>query len=135
VLQRIDLIIDIPSGFSFSSRLPLWPYYLMFALLILNTNLAENTRPVKMRAGSRLVMLALALAIYFLVLLASVNWTAVGSLVLVGVQGRYFTPLIPLLALAFSGIIRPTGEVGRTSLYLFCCLNGMEVFFAFMSII
>jgi hypothetical protein len=154
--EHIGLIIDTNSGFTFSSRLPTWTSYLVFVLLVLNTgsngnegsagrssnagndsnagSRADKALPT-MRASTRLITLALASAIYVLVLLASVSWTTVGATLLMGIQGRYFIPLLPLLALAISGLIRPNKDLSYTSLYLFCCLNGMEVFFTFLSVI
>jgi uncharacterized membrane protein len=139
LLQRLGLLIDIPSGFTFSSRLPLWASYLMFVLLLLNSSgpsdAAKDGPPFRMRRSTRLVLLALALVVYSLVLLAAVSWTPVGSPILAGVQGRYFIPLLPLLALAASGFIRPGKDIGRASLYLFCCLGGLEAFFTFVSVV
>jgi uncharacterized membrane protein len=84
---------------------------------------------------TRLIMLALALAVYLLVLLASINWTPVGAPLLFGAQGRYFIPIIPLLALALSDFIRPARSIARESLYLFCCLGALEVFLTFVSVL
>ncbi|MDR2109556.1 MAG: DUF2142 domain-containing protein [Coriobacteriales bacterium] len=140
IFQYINLIIDTPSGFTFSSRLPTWTHYLIFALLILSSSFNGKTRDAdqpalfKMRKSARLIMLGLSVVVYLLVLLASINWTNVGAPLLTGVQGRYFIPLLPLLVIAVSGFIQPTRDLGRVSLYLFSCLSGLDLFFTFISV-
>jgi hypothetical protein len=131
-LMHLDLFVDLPSGFSFASRLPMWAHYLVFALLMLNASPAAGEEPLRMRRSARVLMLAIALTVYVLVLLASVSWTPVGSPLLAGAQGRYLVPTLPLLALSLYGLVRPAKALWRPSLYLFCCLGALDVFLAFV---
>jgi uncharacterized membrane protein len=133
VLNDVGLIIDIPSGFTFSSRLHLWIYYLIFGLLLLNSSAPAGETPLKMPRSTRLILLACVAVVYLLVLFAAVSWTPVGSAQIVGVQGRYFIPLIPLLVLASCNIVRPGRDWSRASLYLLCCLSGLDVLMAFVA--
>jgi hypothetical protein len=156
-IQHLGLLVDTSTGFTFSRQLPLWASYLMFFFLILNSDLPANNTPKSARADTvdgdrepsaanidrgpfsidrrvRLVLLAIALVIYVLVLLASVSWTPVEYAALAGVQGRYFIPLLPLLALTASGFTRPGPNSARVSIYLFCCLSGLETFLSFVAV-
>jgi uncharacterized membrane protein len=168
LILRLPRLIDISSGFAFSSQLPMWTFCLLFVLLVFNSSPAKGAgaaggakgaggvedaggaggaggvedaggakgeRLFKLPGHTRLIMLALVLAVYLLVLLASVSWTPVGASVLAGIQGRYFIPTIPLLALALSDFIRPARSIARESLYLVCCLGALEVFLTFTSVV
>ena len=54
-----------------------------------------------------------------------IAWTPVSSRVILGVQGRYFLPFLPVLLLALKNqTVVLTKDENRSILYLMCCLNG-----------
>ena len=54
-----------------------------------------------------------------------IAWTPVSSRVILGVQGRYFLPFLPVLLLALKNhTVVLTKDKNRSILYLMCCLNG-----------
>ena len=93
---------------------------LIFLLLFLASFQSQEDTliPGKLERG---FMLLVATGVFLLTALASFRWTPVTSDVIEGLQGRYLTPVLPLLFLAFhnSKILRIQGNAG---LFIdFCC--------------
>ena len=61
-----------------------------------------------------------------------IAWTPLSSKVIVGVQGRYFLPFLPVLLMALkNGTVVLTKDINRSILYLMCCMNGFELLHLF----
>lgn len=73
---------------------------IVFALLILESFYADAGL-YDLRKGERIFMLLVAAGVFLLTALASLRWTPIDSNVIEGLQGRYLTPILPLLCLAW----------------------------------
>jgi uncharacterized membrane protein len=85
-----------------------WPVpaltYLLFPLAVLASLFLDRTAPLPDKK-TRLVLLILFAVGYLLTITSLyIAFTPVKSLVVAGVQGRYFTPVMPLLLLALFGL-------------------------------
>ena len=81
--------------------LPTW-LWIAFPGALIASALADRPDPPELDAWRRSALVALfALGAVGILLLAHLGWNAVGAHRIQGVQGRYFTPLAPLLLLAF----------------------------------
>lgn len=84
------------------TRLPNWLYAGMWASLILSTGFQGPRERERLTPAARVFCGLLAVAMLLCVYVALYEtWNPVGSPVIEGVQGRYFTMMLPLLAIAF----------------------------------
>jgi uncharacterized membrane protein len=151
LLHDLGLFADLPTGFAFAEKLPVWFYYLLFVLLILSaapsddqktalsgdqkTAIANNNHiELSITAGQRLVLGVIALIIYGLVVASGITSTPQGNQLIAGVQGRYMIPIVPLVVLALSGWLRTPFAASRVFLYLFCCIDALGIFLQFMAV-
>lgn len=74
----------------------------VFALLALSNCHTDEEKGI-LRKEERIYMLLVASGVFLLTALASLRWTPMGSDVIVGLQGRYLTPVLPLICIAFYG--------------------------------
>lgn len=82
-------------------RLPSWLYAGMWVVLLLSTGFQGPKEREELTPAARVFCGLLAAAMLLSVYVALYEmWTAVGAPVIEGVQGRYFTMMLPLLALA-----------------------------------
>lgn len=82
-----------------SIEMPDWLYTLWtgaLALAALGLLTERGTAPAPALAG----LLGVALSVWAIMLAQYLGWTPVGATVIAGVQGRYFLPLLPFLAVA-----------------------------------
>ena len=88
--------------------LPAWlTTAFMFVIFMATFNTPQQTVSLKKR--DRTVLVLIILGIVGLVMASMfVGWTSNTSPTIQGVQGRYFTPLLPLIALAVSGSLFTT---------------------------
>jgi hypothetical protein len=85
-----------------------WPVpgltYLLFPLAAIAGLFLDKARPMPDKR-TRIVLVSLFALGYLLTIISLyIAFTPVKSLVVAGVQGRYFTPVMPLLLLAFVGL-------------------------------
>ncbi len=75
-----------------------------FAILLFMTAIKPAEEPVYFKRGSRaLLWLVFGLIAFLIVLSMMVAWTPTGYPVVLGVQGRYFLPILPLSIFAVRG--------------------------------
>lgn len=72
---------------------------IVFALMVLSS-CSEEPKKQTLCSGERGFMLLVAVGVFLLTAVASMLWTPVTSNVIIGLQGRYLTPILPLLCLA-----------------------------------
>ena len=94
----------------------------VFVLLALGCCSAE-VENTALRKGERGYMLLVAAGVFLLTAVASLRWTPMGSDVIVGLQGRYLTPVLPLICLACgnSRFVRVSGDAALI-VEACCCL-------------
>jgi uncharacterized membrane protein len=125
--MRQKALIYIGSGIGvfgfFNTPLAIWFYLLALVIglvMFVGSSLSER---LKMALGFRLALAVaglIAIALTFGTLYLA--WTPVGSNVVLGVQGRYFIPILIILALSVSGLRRlyaPTTERLMAAMLLF----------------
>ncbi len=121
-LGNLDQVLDVP-------------YLLVaaFTLGLLGLALKKPGENETLQGGRRIWVFLLcggcAAAIMASMLIA---WTPLSSNVIVGVQGRYFLPFLPLLLMALKndGVVL-TKDINRRILYLMCCMNSYELLHLF----
>ncbi len=95
------------------TAMPLWAVLAYFATLAI----ALPMGAIRLRLGKtqRLVLLALALALFCTIdLLLYMYWNSLGGTALIGIQGRYYLMVAPLILLAVHGLYEVRG-LGRFS--------------------
>ncbi len=101
---ELDFYLTSVFGMSlghFSINLPRFYFYLFVFISILT--LAENIEKIKLDLSSKIIILATFLAIILLIFTSLyIQWTPLKNLTVVGVQGRYFLPILPLLPVILS---------------------------------
>ncbi len=81
--------------------------YVVYPLALGAAALADSRDSPQLNRGRRAALVGLfALGAGCVFLLAYLGWNAVGAALIHGVQGRYFTPLVPLALLALPGLAR-----------------------------
>ena len=121
-LGNLDQVLDVP--------------YLLVTAFTLGLFCLAFQKPGEnrmIRSGRRIWIFVLcagcAAAIMASMLIA---WTPLNSKVILGVQGRYFLPFLPLLLMALkNGTVVLTKDINRSILYLMCCMNGFELLHLF----
>lgn len=84
------------------------PYVYGFAGLLVLSAAFRGQEEVRILPGQRAAFVGCFGAVVLLTMFAMlIGWTTAGDTVVQGVQGRYFLPVLPLLAMAFSGNFRP----------------------------
>jgi uncharacterized membrane protein len=117
-------------------RLPTWLYAGMWIVLGLSTGFQVPKDRGGLTRGARFFCALLAVTILLCVYVALYEmWNPVGAPVIDGVQGRYFTLMVPLLALACMHPLwlrlHAAGPI-RTGLYAFAFVaNGWALFTQF----
>jgi uncharacterized membrane protein len=103
--------------------LPRW-LYAVHPLVLLGAGVADGGGASPLRGGRRVLALAIAAATGLATLaIAYAGWNAVGSVQIQGVQGRYFTPLVPLALAAFHAPrARGLGGAARLAFVAFAAL-------------
>jgi uncharacterized membrane protein len=81
-------------------RLPAAAYALQGAALVALAVVESPPLPARARAERAVALIAFAACLVAMLVLAYVGWNQVGGPIIAGVQGRYFIPVAPLLALA-----------------------------------
>ncbi len=106
----------------FDTVLALWIYWAVTVLLLATFFVRlELSRPERWRlafgalTGALLYSFAV-LMIFYLV------WTPVHDAAIRGVQGRYFVPILPLLAIATAALVNVSGERRLPGLQAFCAV-------------
>lgn len=86
------------------TALPLWAMLLYLAVLVSAVGLAHSER-IRLPVFHRLVFLGIAAAVVLAIdVLLYLYWNPLGSTIIGGIQGRYYLPLLPLLAYACVGL-------------------------------
>lgn len=75
-------------------------FVVIFTIILLTSVMKREDEIHTLKQSSRLYVGAIMVATLFLVMvLMTLDWTPFGSLTVLGVQGRYFLPILPLLLL------------------------------------
>ncbi len=110
-------------GFYLNNAIQLWEIKLgssdsitllvMVLFVIESCYVCENRKKVNL--PERLFFFVVSLGVFVLVSLASMQWTPLDSDVIVWFQGRYLTPVFPLLCMSFinNKTVRISGNSGR----------------------
>ena len=114
-LGNLDQVLDVP-------YLAVWA----FTLCLIGLALKIPGEQIRMNMRQRVWSGFLCAACGGLTMLSMlIAWTPVSSRVILGVQGRYFLPFLPVLLLALKNrTVDLTKDKNRSILYLMCCLNG-----------
>ena len=114
-LGNLDQVLDVP-------YLAVWA----FTLCLIGLTLKIPGEQICMNMRQRVWTGFLCAACGGLTMLSMlIAWTPVSSRVILGVQGRYFLPFLPVLLLALKNrTVVLTKDKNRSILYLMCCLNG-----------
>ena len=114
-LGNLDQVLDVP-------YLAVWA----FTLCLIGLALKIPGEQIRMTGRHRVWIGFLCAACAGLTMLSMlIAWTPVSSRVILGVQGRYFLPFLPVLLLALKNhTVVLTKDKNRSILYLMCCLNG-----------
>lgn len=114
-LGNLDQVLDVP-------YLVVW----ILTLCLIGLALKIPAEQIRMNLRQRFWVGVLAAACAgFTMLSMLIAWTPLSSRVILGVQGRYFLPFLPVLLLAFKNhTVVLTKDKNRSILYLMCCLNG-----------
>jgi hypothetical protein len=107
--------------------LPTWIILLELAIVLVAC-LISITQGATISRRQTLVSLGIAVTEFFLILLIiNLTWDKVGYNRRVDVQGRYFIPLAPLLAVSFIGIVSPLARAigGRLKTLTVSCPGGV----------
>ncbi|RHS91112.1 DUF2142 domain-containing protein [Clostridium sp. AM42-4] len=114
-LGNLDQVLDVP-------YLVVW----ILTLCLIGLALKIPAEQIRMNLRQRFWVGVLAAACAGLTMLSMlIAWTPLSSRVILGVQGRYFLPFLPVLLLAFKNhTVVLTKDKNRSILYLMCCLNG-----------
>ena len=114
-LGNLDQVLDVP-------YLAVWA----FTLCLIGLALKIPGEQIRMNMRQRVWTGFLCAACGGLTMLSMlIAWTPVSSRVILGVQGRYFLPFLPVLLLALKNrTVVLTKDKNRSILYLMCCLNG-----------
>lgn len=113
-LGNLDVVLDVP--------------YLIVLLLtccLLGLSFRKPGESLKIVGGRRVWIWVLCLGCVGITMLSMlIAWTPVSSLVITGVQGRYFLPFLPMLLMAIKNdFVVLTKNADRSILYLMCCAN------------
>lgn len=94
---------------------------ILFLLLIECCHDSEEYRVL--RRGERYFSLLVAVGVFMLMVVAALEWTSVTSFTVFGIQGRYFTPVLPLLGvfLMNNRLLRVKGKTERL-VNIGCCI-------------
>jgi hypothetical protein len=100
--------------------LPHWLYWLWGAagaatVADLLVSRADDAPPALRWLDFALLVTAGGLAVTAICLTQYLNWTPIGAAGLEGVQGRYFLPLCPMLAVAMPRFLIPPGRLVRAA--------------------
>ena len=114
-LGNLDQVLDVP-------YLVVW----ILTLCLIGLALKIPAEQIRMNLRQRFWVGVLAAACAGLTMLSMlIAWTPLSSRVILGVQGRYFLPFLPVLLLALKNhTVVLTKDKNRSILYLMCCLNG-----------
>ena len=114
-LGNLDQVLDVP-------YLVVW----ILTLCLIGLALKIPAEQIRMNLRQRISVGVLAAACAGLTMLSMlIAWTPLSSRVILGVQGRYFLPFLPVLLLALKNhTVVLTKDKNRSILYLMCCLNG-----------
>ena len=114
-LGNLDQVLDVP-------YLAVWTFTLCLTGLALKIPGEQLRMSGRHRVWTGFLCAACAGLTMLSMLIA---WTPVSSRVILGVQGRYFLPFLPVLLLALKNqTVVLTKDKNRSILYLMCCLNG-----------
>ena len=99
-------------------------YILFYVMFIIYTALRENNKKKLILNQFQKIFVTLILISCFLLISTSlyVQWTAVGEIMISGIQGRYFIPLIPLLLLLLGSKDLESKKDNRIYVYMFIYL-------------
>ena len=93
----------------------------LLLLIIEGVYVCENRR--KVNGLERIFFFLVGLGVFLLTALASMQWTPLGDYFIVGLQGRYLTPVLPLLSMSFinNKIVRIHGN-SEAFVKACCCI-------------
>ena len=113
--------------------MPLWTAIFIGVVLLkgTSTDLAENNHPVSLM--QKRVIACVCAVIYLLSIVAFIPYTETGAATVQGLQGRYYLPLFPILALWGQRVFRSNGQAGGTLVFVMVCLNVFTVLYLLLS--
>lgn len=102
---------------------------IVFGTLLLSA--CADEQPLRWR--EKVFMLLIVIAVLLLTAVAAMRWTPIDSNVIIGLQGRYLTPVIPLACIAFRGFnllkgAENTPMVVKMSCCIFPALSLMNMY-------
>lgn len=108
-------------------------YVRSFVCLLVLSVVFRRRGEAKILLGQRVAFVGCFVCVILLTMFAMlIGWTAAGSSVVLGVQGRYFLPVLPLLCMAFSGNYEFGGlRIEKALLSVAWLLNAYTVLWVF----
>ena len=102
------------------------PYVLAFGFGLVA--LLDSTIKQKFSTWDKVIMTLIVLAITGLIFTSLyMQWTAIDSTIIEGVQGRYFLPFMPLLAILAGSIVKVKSEYSNETLTKVIAITGLVV--------
>ena len=101
-------------------------FALAFCSVCTKQPLLQSIKPM-----DRVMFAAVALCTWLAGYIVALTWTSVGSYYILGMQGRYLIPVLPLLILPLSGILQRKTADNRVMLYGICCVNVCAILYIF----
>lgn len=113
-LGNVDVVLDVP-----------YLVVLLFSGCLLGLTFRKPGETLILTGGKRIWIWVLCLLCAGVTMLSMlIAWTPVSSLVIAGVQGRYFLPFLPVLLMTWKNdFVVLTKNADRSILYLMCCAN------------
>lgn len=118
-LGGLDPVLDVP-----------YLLVMLFTACLVGLALKKPEESLRLTGGRRAWTLVVCAGCVTAALVSMlIAWTPVGSLVISGVQGRYFLPFLPVFLMACkNNVLILTKDINRSILYLMFCANGYVLF-------
>ncbi len=111
--------------------LPIWTSLMIIIMLLVAANDTTGKHCLHVSTQQKLIILIICAVIYFLSVVALLTHTEVGAYMVQGIQGRYYIPLLPLVALLGQGFLQPTSRGSGTLIFVMVALNFYTILFLF----
>ncbi|NLG10062.1 MAG: DUF2142 domain-containing protein [Coriobacteriaceae bacterium] len=131
----LDNLSEILNGprylYVMKGDLPIWTSLLIMVILLIAANDTLSKDKLDVTARHKMIILIICAVIYLLSIVALLTHTEVGAYLVQGVQGRYYIPLLPLVALLGQRFLRPSSTSRDYLVFIMVLLNLYTVGFLF----
>ena len=131
----LDNLSEILNGprylYVMKGDLPIWTSLLIMVILLIAANDTLSKDKLDVTSRHKMIILIICAVIYLLSIVALLTHTEVGAYLVQGVQGRYYIPLLPLVALLGQRFLRPSSTSRDYLVFIMVLLNLYTVGFLF----